>query len=63
MVIDLVRPEVAPPDVPVDQGGGLSVSVAVGLLAARPWQLAVKRLLDIVGSLALLIVLIAADAA
>ncbi len=57
MVIDLVRPEVAPPDVPVDLERRVERLDAVGLLAARPWQLAVKRLLDIVGSLTLLIVL------
>ena len=57
MVIDLVRPEVAPPDVPVDEEQRAERLDGVGLLAARPWQLAVKRLIDIVGSLTLLIVL------
>ena len=57
MVIDLVRPEVAPPDVPVDEERRAERLDAVGLLAARPWQLGVKRLLDVVGSLTLLIVL------
>jgi lipopolysaccharide/colanic/teichoic acid biosynthesis glycosyltransferase len=57
MVIDLVRPEVAPPDVPVDEERQAARLDAVGLLAARPWQLGVKRLLDIVGSLTLLILL------
>ena len=57
MVIDLVRPEVPPPDAPVDEERGAERLGAVGLLAARPWQLGVKRLLDIVGSLTLLILL------
>jgi lipopolysaccharide/colanic/teichoic acid biosynthesis glycosyltransferase len=59
MVIDLVRPEVAPPDVPVDRDLEWRAERldAVGLLAARSWQLGAKRLLDIVGSLTLLIVL------
>jgi lipopolysaccharide/colanic/teichoic acid biosynthesis glycosyltransferase len=57
MVIDLVRPEVAPPDVPVDAVWRAERLGAVGLLAARPWQRATKRLIDILGSLALLILL------
>ena len=62
MVIDLVRPEVTPPDVPVDEERRAERLDAVGLLAARPWQLGVKRLIDIVGSLTVLIRVIAADA-
>jgi lipopolysaccharide/colanic/teichoic acid biosynthesis glycosyltransferase len=57
MVIDLVRPEVAPPDMPVDAVWRAERLGAVGLLAARPWQRAAKRLIDILGSLALLILL------
>jgi lipopolysaccharide/colanic/teichoic acid biosynthesis glycosyltransferase len=57
MVIDLVRPAVAPPDVPVHDVWTAEPLGAVGLIAARPWQLAVKRMLDIVGSLGLLILL------
>ena len=57
MIIDLVRPAVAPPDVLVDDVWTSQPLGAVGLLAARRWQLAVKRLLDIVGSLGLLILL------
>jgi len=57
MVIDLVRPEVAPPDVPVDQVWRAERLGQVGLLAAKPWQLAAKRLLDIVGGFGLLVVL------
>lgn len=57
MIIDLVRPEVAPPDVPVDQVWTPECLGVVGLLAAKPWQLAAKRLLDIVGSVVLLSVL------
>ena len=57
MVIDLVRPEVAPPDVPVDAIWRAERLGAVGLLAARRWQLWAKRLIDILGSLALLILL------
>ena len=57
MIIDLVRPAVAPPDVVVDDVWTSQPLGAVGLLAARRWQLAVKRFLDIVGSLALLILL------
>ena len=57
MVIDLVRPEVAPPDVLVDDAWSAQPLGAVGLLAARPWQLVAKRLLDIVGSLGLLLLL------
>jgi lipopolysaccharide/colanic/teichoic acid biosynthesis glycosyltransferase len=57
LIIDLVRPEVAPPDVPVDQVGSVERLGEVGLLAARPWQRATKRLIDIVGSMALLVLL------
>jgi lipopolysaccharide/colanic/teichoic acid biosynthesis glycosyltransferase len=57
MIIDLVRPQVAPPEVPVDEVWTSQPLGAVGLLAARPWQLVLKRLLDIVGSLGLLILL------
>jgi lipopolysaccharide/colanic/teichoic acid biosynthesis glycosyltransferase len=57
MIIDLVRPEVAPPDAPDDQVRSVDRLDGVGLLVARPWQRAVKRLIDISGSLALLLVL------
>jgi lipopolysaccharide/colanic/teichoic acid biosynthesis glycosyltransferase len=56
MIIDLVRPEVAPPDVPVNEAWPVERLGAVGLLAARPWQRAIKRAIDIVGSLAMLLV-------
>jgi lipopolysaccharide/colanic/teichoic acid biosynthesis glycosyltransferase len=57
LIIDLVRPEVAPPDVPVDEVRPVERLGEVGLLAARPWQRATKRLIDIVGSAALLVLL------
>jgi lipopolysaccharide/colanic/teichoic acid biosynthesis glycosyltransferase len=57
LIIDLVRPEVAPPDIPVDQVRSVERLGEVGLLAARPWQRATKRLIDIVGSMALLVLL------
>ena len=57
MIIDLVRPQVAPPDVPVDEEWRAEPLRGVGLLAASRWQLFMKRLLDIVGSLGLLIAL------
>ena len=57
MIIDLVRPEVAPPDTPVDGDWAIERLGVVGLLAAKPWQLATKRLIDIAGSLSLLILL------
>ena len=57
MIIDLVRPAVAPPDVPVDEVWTAEPLGSVGLLAAKRWQLAAKRLLDILGSLGLLIAL------
>jgi lipopolysaccharide/colanic/teichoic acid biosynthesis glycosyltransferase len=56
MIIDLVRPEVAPPDVPIGEVRSVERLGEVGLLVARPWQRAVKRLVDITGSLAMLIV-------
>jgi lipopolysaccharide/colanic/teichoic acid biosynthesis glycosyltransferase len=57
MIIDLVRPQVAPPDVPVDEVWRAEPLHGVGLLAAARWQLLMKRLLDIIGSLGLLIAL------
>jgi lipopolysaccharide/colanic/teichoic acid biosynthesis glycosyltransferase len=57
MIIDLVRPAVAPPDVSVDEVWTAEPLGSVGLLAAKRWQRAAKRLLDIVGSLGLLIAL------
>lgn len=57
LIIDLVRPEVAPPGAPVEQGPGPALLSRVGLLAAPLWQRAAKRLIDLVGSLTLLIVL------
>jgi lipopolysaccharide/colanic/teichoic acid biosynthesis glycosyltransferase len=56
MIIDLVRPEVAPPDVPVDEVWPVERLGAVGLLAARHWQRAIKRAVDIAGSLAMLLI-------
>jgi lipopolysaccharide/colanic/teichoic acid biosynthesis glycosyltransferase len=56
MIIDLVRPEVAPPDVPVDGVWPAERIGVVGLLAARPWQRAIKRAVDITGSLVMLLV-------
>lgn len=56
LVIDLVRPDVAPPDVPDYRTEPVEFLGQVGLLAARPWQRVVKRSMDIVGSLSLLVV-------
>ncbi len=56
LVIDLVRPEVAPPDVPSYRKEPVEFLGRVGMLAARPWQRATKRIVDIVGSLSILIV-------
>ena len=55
-VIDLVRPEIAPPDVPSYRTESVERLGRVGMLAARRWQLATKRLIDIVGSLSILTV-------
>lgn len=57
LIIDLVRPEVAPPDIPVDQIRPVERLGEVGLLAARPWQRAMKRLIDVLGALTLLALL------
>ena len=56
LVIDLVRPEVTPPDVPSYRKEPVEFLGRVGMLAARPWQRATKRIVDIVGSLSILIV-------
>jgi lipopolysaccharide/colanic/teichoic acid biosynthesis glycosyltransferase len=56
LVIDLVRPEIAPPDVPSYRTESVERLGRVGMLAARRWQLATKRLIDIVGSLSILTV-------
>ena len=57
LIIDLVRPEVAPPGAPVVERAPLAPLGEVGLLAAHRWQLATKRLIDIVGSLGLIVAL------
>ena len=57
VIIDLVRPEVVLQGVPVAELVTLDPLEQVGLLAAHRWQLAVKRLIDIVGSLALMVAL------
>lgn len=57
LVIDLVPPEVAPPEVPLSQHQRAELLGDVGLLAARRWQRAMKRLIDVVGSSLLLLVL------
>lgn len=57
LIIDLVRPEVPPPGAPVVERATLAPLGEVGLLAAHGWQLATKRLIDVVGSLALLLLL------
>jgi lipopolysaccharide/colanic/teichoic acid biosynthesis glycosyltransferase len=54
LVIDLVRPEIAPPDVPSYRTGPVEFLGQEGMLAARPWQRAVKRIIDILGSLTIL---------
>ncbi|MGH2641649.1 MAG: sugar transferase [Actinomycetota bacterium] len=56
LVIDLVRPEVTPPDVPSYRREPVEFLGRVGMLAARPWQRATKRIIDIVGSLSILVV-------
>jgi lipopolysaccharide/colanic/teichoic acid biosynthesis glycosyltransferase len=55
LIIDLVRPDVAPPGTPVVERAPLAPLGEVGLLAADRWQLATKRLIDIVGSLLLIV--------
>jgi lipopolysaccharide/colanic/teichoic acid biosynthesis glycosyltransferase len=57
LIIDLVRPEVAPPGAPVGERAPLEPIGQVGLLAAHRWQRATKRGMDIMGSLLLLVVL------
>lgn len=57
LIIDLVRPEVAPPDIPVEELRPVERLGEVGLLAARPWQRSTKRLMDVIGSLLLLALL------
>jgi lipopolysaccharide/colanic/teichoic acid biosynthesis glycosyltransferase len=57
LIIDLVPPEVAPPDAPVGERAHVEPLGEVGLLAARRWQRLTKRLIDIVGSMFLLILL------
>jgi lipopolysaccharide/colanic/teichoic acid biosynthesis glycosyltransferase len=58
LVIDLVSPAVAPPGAPVEPGPSRVEPLGqVGLLAARSWQLVVKRTIDIVGSLSILVAL------
>lgn len=57
LIIDLVRPEVAPPGAPVVERAPLAPLGKVGLLAAHRWQLGAKRLLDVVGSLVLMLAL------
>jgi lipopolysaccharide/colanic/teichoic acid biosynthesis glycosyltransferase len=58
LVIDLVRPEVAPPNVPVPVTHRPEPLGLVGLLAANRWQRAVKRSLDVFGSIVLLVLLL-----
>jgi len=57
LIIDLVRPDVAPPEAPVGERAPLEPLGQVGLLAAHRWQRVAKRSIDIVGSLSLLVVL------
>jgi lipopolysaccharide/colanic/teichoic acid biosynthesis glycosyltransferase len=58
LIIDLVPPEVAPPNVPVPVTPRPEPLGEVGLLAARRWQRVTKRALDLVGSIVLLAVLL-----
>jgi lipopolysaccharide/colanic/teichoic acid biosynthesis glycosyltransferase len=58
LIIDLVRPEVAPPNVPVPVTPRPEPLGSVGLLAARGWQRVTKRGLDLVGSITLLVLLL-----
>lgn len=57
LIIDLIPPEVAPPGAPVAERTPHAPLGKVGLLAARRWQLVVKRSIDVIGSLSLLLVL------
>lgn len=57
LIIDLVRPEVAPPNVPVPVAPRPEPLGRVGLLAARSWQRVIKRAIDVVGSIVLLLLL------
>lgn len=57
LIIDLVPPEVAPPGMVVDETRSLEALGEVGLLAARRWQRAMKRMIDVVGALTLLALL------
>jgi lipopolysaccharide/colanic/teichoic acid biosynthesis glycosyltransferase len=57
VIIDLVRPEVTPPGMLVDETRFVEPLGEVGLLVARSWQRATKRLIDVVGALTLLALL------
>jgi exopolysaccharide biosynthesis polyprenyl glycosylphosphotransferase len=58
LIIDLVRPEVAPPNVPAPVEPRPEPLGRIGLLAARGWQRALKRSMDVVVSLLLLLLLV-----
>jgi lipopolysaccharide/colanic/teichoic acid biosynthesis glycosyltransferase len=57
LVIDLVPPEVTPPNVPTVHSRPAQPIGRVGLLAAGRWRRGVKRAIDIIGSLSMLLIL------
>ena len=57
LIIDLLRPEIVPPDIPVSGVRRVELIGELGLLAAKRWQRVLKRTIDLAGSLLLLVIL------